>query len=94
MQMSSRSAWIVCPSRKLSPFVKNLAKPLLFTNRPEWEGGSFKGSEAARIDLLLQAVQHDCALVDLELKTAPELRGELLDVSAAAPANRSYHLMA
>ena len=65
---------------EIESFVKNLTKPLLFTNRPEWEGGSFKGSEAARIGLLLKAVQHDCALVDLELKTAPELRGELLDV--------------
>jgi len=65
---------------EIEPFMKNLAKPLLFTNRPEWEGGSFKGSEAERIGLLLQAVKLDCALVDLELKTSPELRGELLDV--------------
>jgi len=65
---------------EIEPFVKSLAKPLLFTNRPEWEGGSFKGPEPERIGLLLKAVQHDCALVDLELKTAPELRGELLDV--------------
>ena len=65
---------------EIEPFVKNLTKPLLFTNRPEWEGGSFPGPEASRINLLLQAVQHDCAMVDLELKTAPELRGELLDV--------------
>ena len=64
----------------IEPFVKSLTKPLLFTNRPDWEGGSFKGSEPERIGLLLKAVQHDCALVDLELKTAPELRGELLDV--------------
>ncbi len=70
---------------EIESFVKNLTKPLLFTNRPEWEGGSFKGSEAARIGLLLKAVQHDCALVDLELKTAPELRGELLDVLLKHP---------
>ena len=70
---------------EIEPFVKNLATPLLFTNRPEWEGGSFKGSEAARIALLLQAVQLDCALVDLELKTSPELRGEMLDVLLKHP---------
>ena len=69
----------------IAPFVKNLTKPLLFTNRPEWEGGAFRGPEAARIGLLLEAVQHDCALVDLELKTAPELRGELLDVMLKHP---------
>ena len=65
---------------EIAPFVKSLNKPLLFTNRPEWEGGLFKGPETARIGLLMQAVRHDCALVDLELKTAPDLRGELLDV--------------
>lgn len=64
----------------IEPFVTNCSKPLLFTNRPSWEGGLFTGPEAARIDLLLQAIQHDCALVDLELKTAPHLRHELLAV--------------
>lgn len=67
------------------PFVQSLARPLLFTSRPEWEGGAFKGPEAARIGLLLQAVQHDCALVDLELRTAPGLRGELLDALIKHP---------
>ena len=70
---------------EIEPFVKNLTKPLLFTNRPEWEGGAFKGPEAVRIGLLLEAVRHDCALVDLELKTAPELRGELLDAMLKHP---------
>jgi 3-dehydroquinate dehydratase-1 len=64
---------------EIEPFVKSLAKPLLFTNRPEWEGGAFRGAESARIGLLLQAVQQNCGLVDLELKTSPELRGEVLD---------------
>ncbi|MGW8160708.1 MAG: type I 3-dehydroquinate dehydratase [Desulfobulbales bacterium] len=64
---------------EIEPFVEGLTKPLLFTNRPEWEGGSFTGTEAARIGVLLQAVQHDCGLVDLELKSAPALRGEMLD---------------
>ena len=69
----------------VEPFVESLAKPLLFTNRPKWEGGLFAGSELERIGLLLKAVQHDCALVDLELKTAPELRAELLDVLLKHP---------
>lgn len=64
----------------ITPFMENLGRPLLFTNRPEWEGGAFKGTEAARIALLLEAVKQGCSLVDLELKSAPELRGELLDV--------------
>jgi 3-dehydroquinate dehydratase-1 len=64
---------------EIEPFVKGLSKPLLFTNRPTWEGGSFEGSEGERIGLLQKAIESDCALVDLELKTAPELRAELLD---------------
>ena len=43
------------------------------------------GSEATRISLLLQAIGHDCAMVDLELKTAPELRGEVLDALLQHP---------
>jgi 3-dehydroquinate dehydratase-1 len=70
---------------EIEPFITKITKPLLFTNRPEWEGGAWMGSEAARIGLLLQAVGHDCALVDLELRTAPELRGELLDVLLKHP---------
>ena len=67
------------------PFMKNLTKPLLFSNRPTWEGGSFKGSEGERIALLLKAIESDCALVDLELKTTDELRAELLDVLLEHP---------
>ncbi|MDX1774992.1 MAG: type I 3-dehydroquinate dehydratase [Desulfobulbales bacterium] len=70
---------------EIEPFVEKISKPLLFTNRPDWEGGSYKGSETARLGLLLKAVTHDCALVDLELKAAPELRGELLDVILKHP---------
>ncbi len=70
---------------EIEPFVKGLSKPLLFTNRPTWEGGSFEGSEGERIGLLQKAIESDCALVDLELKTAPELRAELLDVLLKHP---------
>jgi 3-dehydroquinate dehydratase-1 len=79
---------------EIEPFVKSIAKPLLFTNRPEWEGGSFTGSELERIGMLLKAVRHDCALVDLELRTAPELRGEMLDALLKHPHPRliiSWH---
>ena len=73
------------PRPQVAPFIEHLAKPLLFTNRPEWEGGSFKGEETARIEVLRQAVQHDCALVDLELRAAPALRAELLDTLLQHP---------
>lgn len=64
---------------EVAPFVQNLSKPLLFTNRPVWEGGAFEGTEEERVDLLLQAIELDCALVDLELKTVPELREKVLE---------------
>ena len=70
---------------EIAPFIRNLSVPLLFTNRPEWEGGSFKGTETARVGLLVEAVVQGCALVDLELKTAPELRAELLDILLQHP---------
>lgn len=69
----------------IAPFMENLTKPLLFTNRPEWEGGAFKDSETKRLALLLEAVRRGCGLVDLELKTAPELRAELLDLLLQQP---------
>ena len=70
---------------EFEPFTQNLTKPLLFTNRPSWEGGSFKGLEGERVALLLKAIQNNCTLVDLELKTAHELRAELLDVLLKHP---------
>ena len=79
---------------EILPFVERLKGPLLFTNRAEWEGGFFKGTETERVGLLLEAVQHDCDLVDLELRTAPELRGDLLDRMAQHPRTRliiSWH---
>jgi 3-dehydroquinate dehydratase-1/3-dehydroquinate dehydratase/shikimate dehydrogenase len=49
------------------PFLKKIETPLLFTNRPEWEGGQFTGEEEERLALLLQAVSENAAYVDLEL---------------------------
>lgn len=55
----------------ISPFINALKIPLLFTNRPDWEGGAFTGTEEARLGPLLEAVAENCAYVDLEL-LAPE----------------------
>lgn len=51
----------------VSPFVNTLRKPLLFTNRPNWEGGEFTGDEEQRMGALLEAVSENCGYVDLEL---------------------------
>jgi 3-dehydroquinate dehydratase-1/3-dehydroquinate dehydratase/shikimate dehydrogenase len=56
-----------------------IERPLLFTNRPKWEGGAFKGSEDKRLEILLEAVRCGADYVDLELKSDPRLRGRLLE---------------
>lgn len=55
-----------------------VGKPVLVTNRPIWEGGLFASSEEQRLDLLLQAMQQGAHYVDVELRTASELRASLL----------------
>jgi 3-dehydroquinate dehydratase-1/3-dehydroquinate dehydratase/shikimate dehydrogenase len=58
-----------------------LRRPLLFTNRPTWEGGRFAGTEEARTAPLLEAVRLRAAYVDLELRAAPDSRHRLLEAS-------------
>ncbi len=62
-----------------------LRKPLLFTNRPTWEGGQFAGSEEERIVPLLEAVRLRAAYVDLELRAALDSRHRLLDAMQDSP---------
>jgi len=57
---------------------RELSNPLLFTNRPVWEGGFFKGDEEERLAPLLQAVSLSAAYVDIELNAAVPLRARLL----------------
>lgn len=52
--------------------------PLLFTNRPVWEGGLSRATEEERLLPLLAAVEHGAAYVDLELRAEPSLRKRLL----------------
>ena len=64
----------------VSPFIAHLTKPLLFTNRPTWEGGGFSGDEEVRIAPLIEAVQQGAHYVDLELKAPTSSQKVLLDV--------------
>jgi len=70
----------------ISPFMGKLQIPLLFTNRPQWEGGQFAGEEKDRLALLLQAVSANAAYVDLELlapaDSAQQMRSALQDSSS------------
>jgi len=60
------------------PFVEGLTKPLLFTNRAAWEGGTWQGEESARVDLLVEAVAAGATYVDIELRAEAEQRQRLL----------------
>ncbi|MDD5759643.1 MAG: type I 3-dehydroquinate dehydratase [Desulfobulbaceae bacterium] len=66
----------------VSPFIGALPKPLLFTNRAAWEGGSFSGNEDERIAFLQEAVVKGAAFVDIELKTDSALRDVLIRQAA------------
>lgn len=64
---------------EFSPFLDRIAGvPLLFTCRPTWEGGAFSGSEEGRMEILAGAAQAGGAYIDIELRTADELRAELI----------------
>lgn len=67
----------------VAPFIGAVSTPLLFTNRAAWEGGRFAGSEEARVGLLHQAIEAGAAYVDIELKTEPGLRDDLLRAAKA-----------
>ncbi len=52
--------------------------PVIVTNRSATEGGHFQGTEEARINLLLQAIDAGASHVDIELGTDTELRNTLI----------------
>jgi 3-dehydroquinate dehydratase-1/3-dehydroquinate dehydratase/shikimate dehydrogenase len=70
-----------------------IRKPLLFTNRPIWEGGRFPGFEDDRIRPLFTAVEQQADYVDFELRADPLLRSQLLEAMESAPARMiiSWH---
>ena len=75
----------------VAPFMSQLRTPLLFTNRPQWEGGGYQGDETQRGALLLEAARAGCAYVDLELKADAGLRRELLAVATKSRVILSWH---
>ena len=66
-----------------SLFVNGLAKPLVFTNRPTWEGGSCAAEEQERLGLLKKAAEAGAGYVDLELNADPTLATELIGAARA-----------
>lgn len=67
------------PVPDFGPFIEHFpGVALLFTCRPEWEGGGFRGSEVARVEILAAAAGAGGTYVDIELRTAEELRTQLI----------------
>lgn len=66
---------------EVAPFMTQLTNPLLFTNRPIWEGGNFAGEEQARIAPLLEAANQGARYVDLELKAPDSSHQALLEMT-------------
>ena len=62
----------------IAPFVARFALPILVTNRPQWEGGAFSGTEEERLHQLNKAMRAGAAYVDIELRTEDALRNALL----------------
>jgi 3-dehydroquinate dehydratase-1 len=54
----------------LSKVGRSVSKPLIATNRPLSEKGSFAGSEAERLKILREAVESGFEYVDLEMTTS------------------------
>ncbi|MBA3006614.1 MAG: type I 3-dehydroquinate dehydratase [Proteobacteria bacterium] len=69
----------------VAPFISQLSKPLLLTNRPIWEGGGFAGDEELRIAPLLEGVQQGVSYVDLELKAPTSSHKALLEEVENSP---------
>lgn len=68
---------------EVTPFIEALTKPLLFTNRPGWEGGAWQGAEEDRVALLLDAVRAGAAYVDIELKAPKKSFARLVELTGS-----------
>ena len=69
-----------------------LNKPWIACNRQKEEGGSWNGSESARIEELLKAIDLGAAIVDIELST-PGVRELTKEIKGKAECLLSYHNM-
>jgi len=70
--------------------VGHLGKPWIACNRVSAEGGNWQGSESARIDELLHAVELGAAIVDVEL-AAPGVEAVIKQIKGRADCLLSYH---
>ncbi len=73
LDLSCRKAGIDAVESGLSQLADSNRLPVLVTNRPVREGGSFDGQESARVDILLRAVDAGAEWVDLEQDVPQEV---------------------
>ncbi|MDZ7641896.1 MAG: type I 3-dehydroquinate dehydratase [Desulfurivibrio sp.] len=66
-----------------------LATPLLFTNRPRWEGGACDAAEERRLAVLLAALEAGAAYVDIELRAGAQAHRQLLAAARQCRATAS-----
>jgi len=52
--------------------------PVILTNRPEREGGGFKGDENKRVEVLLQGIARGVSCIDIEFSTPEPLRERVM----------------
>jgi 3-dehydroquinate dehydratase-1/3-dehydroquinate dehydratase/shikimate dehydrogenase len=71
---------------RIEPCITALAKPVLVTNRPTWEGGAFRGSEEERLALLCRGLEAGARYVDIELRAEPASRTRILAAARSCSA--------
>ena len=69
----------------IPPILAAIDTPLLFTNRPRWEGGQFAGAEEVRLAPLMEAAELGAGYVDLELRSPAESLSRLKDCLGHSP---------
>ncbi len=66
--------------------LSKIEKPLIATCMPDWEGGSFKGEEDERIDVLTMSLSY-ASHISIEQRMDPKLRDELMKKAKAQGVN-------
>jgi 3-dehydroquinate dehydratase-1 len=74
-----------CPDREGAVEAVTCSLPVIVTNRPTWEGGTFEGDESDRLAILAEAMSHEQVVaVDIELRTLQTPAGAALADQARA----------
>ncbi len=63
---------------QINQCLNNINKPLLFTNRPTWEGGHCQLPEKERLATLRQAAEGGAHFIDIELRTESSQQQSLI----------------